>query len=84
MTKLDEVLAAQAETAAKLDSMASDLGEVGTDLDALIEVVRNGSPDQAVLDQVLSNAISIRDRVSSTADSLKDAAGKFTPDTPAA
>lgn len=78
MTKLDDLIAAQTETAATLTTMAGDITEIGTDLDALIAAV-GSADDQAKLDAALTSATELRDRVNGLAGALRGEADKFTP-----
>lgn len=93
MTKLDDVLAAQAATNAKLDELATseaaqsaDLIEIGADMTKALEMLAAADPDSPQTQQALDNANALLARLTEAAtasqaqsDALRAVAGQFPP-----
>lgn len=75
-TLAEQLAAAQADTAAKLDGIATDVTEIGADVDNLLAGMTPGSQvTQAMVDA----ATSIRDRVTTIKDGLDAVNAKVDP-----
>lgn len=93
MTKLNDILAAQAATSAKLDELAtseaaqsSDLTEIGADMTKVLELLAAADPNSPEAQQALDNAQELLARLTTAADAsaaqsaaLRAVAGQFTP-----
>ena len=74
----DQIAAANVETNAKLDAIATDVTEIGADVDTLLGGL---TPGDQVTQAMVDAATSIRDRVSAVKDGL-DAINAKVPATP--
>lgn len=78
-TLAEQLAAAQAETSAKLDTIGTDVTEIGADVDQLLAGM---NPGDAVTQSMVDNATSIRDRMTALQSGLAAINAKVPPVTP--
>lgn len=66
-TLAEQLAAAQADTASKLDAIATDVTEISADVDSLLAGM---APGTVITQAMVDAATSIRDRVSTIKDGL--------------